>query len=141
MAKTNFTKVEDMLNQGLHKITVSHLLDEADAAKGSAPKDNANRALISALQRDLKLLHKKDHETYTKLGIKKKFLKKIIETPESLTPEELETLKQIQGKIKVFKEELKNKVPPVNDESIVEAERTKHINKRYNVNDKWLPLQ
>jgi hypothetical protein len=144
MSKVNFTKVEEMLSQGLHKINVNDLLVEADAVKtGSTPptKTTSNSQLINSVQRDLKLLHKKDHETYVKLGIKKNFLKKMIETPDSLTPEELETLKQIQEKIKVFKEELKNTLPPINDEAIVESQRTKHINKRYNVNDKWLPLQ
>jgi hypothetical protein len=144
MSKVNFTKVEEMLTQGLQKITVNHLLVEADAAKAVNAKSteiSSNRQLIASVQRDLTLLHKKDHETYVKLGIKKKFLKKLIETPDSLTPEELESLKQIQEKIKVFKEELKKTLPAINDEAIVESQRTKHINKRYNVNDKWLPLQ
>lgn len=146
MSKVNFTKVEEMLNQGLHNINVGHLLQEADATKAktkAAEKSPpvSNRQLITSIERDLKFLHKKDPETYIKLGVKKKFIKKVIETPDSLTPEELDTLKQIQGKILLFKEELKNTLPPINNEAIVESQRTKHINKRYNVNDKWLPLQ
>jgi len=155
MSKTNYTKVEEMLDQGMQKIKVAHLLEEADAAGGSHAKQAQAKIsqeksdqkeappshLISSIRRDLKILQKKDREAYVKLGIKKNYLKKIIETPEALTPEELETLKQIQEKIKVFKEELKKTLPPINDEVIIEAQRTKHINKRYNVNDKWLPLQ
>jgi hypothetical protein len=149
MPKTNYTKVEEMLNQSLHKIQVNHLLEEADEAtksQGSAvsaesAKKLSSTTLISSIQRDLKNLYKKDSATYIKLGIKKKYLKRWIETPEALTPEEMETLKQIQEKIKIFKEELKTRLPAIQDEAIVESQRTKHINKRYNVNEKWLPLQ
>lgn len=142
MAKTNFTKVEEMLTQGLQKIAAYHLLDEADAAASRVPDLNKTdkRQLVSSVQRDLRLLYKKDHETYTKLGITKGFVKKLNEQAANLTSEEFENLKQIQEKIKTFKEELKTKLPPISNETMIESERTKHINKRYNINEKWLPL-
>lgn len=145
MAKVNFTKVEDMLNQGLQKISVGHLLNEADAAKGiSKPSDaevSSNRRLLTSIERGLKTLQSQDPEAYAKMGIKKKSLKKMIEAPEKLTPQEVETLKEIEEKIKKFKEELQETLPSLDNESIIESQRSKHINKRYNVNDKWLPLQ
>lgn len=123
MAKTNFTKVEEMLDQGLRKITVEHLYEMADVAKGTgnplaastekkAPQlDKTQTHLISSLQRDLKLLKKQEEDMYVKLGIKKKHLKKMIENPSALKPEDWQTLKQIQEKIAAFREELKKNAP------------------------------
>lgn len=152
MAKTNYTKVEEMLDQGLRKITVEHLFEMADVAaatgnppagtekKGQQP-DKAQSHLITSLQRELKMLKKQEQDIYVKLGIKKKVLKRMIENPQDLTPEDWQSLKQIQEKIIAFREELKKKLPSVNNDELVETERFRHLTKRFNVNEKWLPLK
>jgi hypothetical protein len=143
MGKTNFTKVEELLDQNLRKISVTHLLDEADKAKGlaSSPKktQELQKQLITSIKRDLSGM-KKNAEMYDKIGIKHKDLKRLIEHPETLSAEEWESLSQIHKKIAAFKEELKEKLPKIDNESLVESQRKKHLTKRFNVNDKWLPL-
>jgi hypothetical protein len=158
MGKTNFTKVEEVLAQGLRKYSVDHLLEMADEAGETRPRNptitysgesekpqtpkltKEQSLLIGSLQRDAKRYQKKDPEFYTKLGIAKKELKKWIENPGSLTPAEWETIKQIRGKIDEYKLDLSLRPLQQTDESIVESERREHVNRRYNVNKKWLPL-
>lgn len=137
MGKTNFSKVEDFLDQGLHKITVKKLLKLADVAAGTGQqtpeKEKERRALISAIKRELKWFRKQKKNIYKRLKVSKKEL----EAPEKLSDEEL---KEILSKIEKEKEVHYKKHPKSTDEDLVEAERLKHINKRFNVSDKWLPL-
>lgn len=152
MSKTNYTKVDAILENQLRRMTVEHEMELAkqqsqpDQSKqpetsGKTPLDKAQSRLIAALQRDLKKLHLADHkEMYASLEIKKSDLRKKIESPEKLTPEEWETIKQIKAKIDKYRSEIKDKLPQESNDAIVEAERHKHINKRFNVNEKWLPL-
>lgn len=158
MPKTNFTKVEEVLEQGLRKYSVEQLLEIADQTSAPkkrnptiaytaesdkpeiAPLSKEQSHLIHSLERDVKRLRKKDQEIYTKLGIGRKNLKKMIENPSALTPADWETIKQIRTKIDQYKAEMAKQLPQTSDEDLVESERKDHINRRYNVNKKWLPL-
>ena len=68
MAKTNFTKVEQALIEGLRKMKVERLLqlaDESNAKHLMKPKEQkivipeARRLVIAALKQDIRLLQKK----------------------------------------------------------------------------------
>lgn len=143
MAKTNFTKVEEALVAGLHQITVTQLIEMADAVSEQEAPVAKNtlatlqKTLLTTLHQNIKRLHKKDPEIYQKLGLSRSYLKKLLETPTSLSSEEWERLKQLKTKLDPYLEEL----PTITDEQIVKQERIRHINKRFNVNEKWLPLQ
>ena len=161
MVKTNFTKVEEALVEGLRKITVKHLLDLADMASSleKRPKINtleppaapetkedlqlreARMQLITSLNRDLKALSKHDVNTYKELGFKRNDLKKFLEHPDALSPEEWDKIKSIKEQVSTFKKELMKTLPNSSDDDIVNAERKKHVNKRFNINEKWLPLK
>lgn len=159
MPKTNFTKVEEVLEQGLRKYSVEHLLEQADEASsanskprnptiayGESDKPQApsltrdQNQLIHTLQREVKSLQKKGKGMYSKLGITKTDLKKMIDNPKELTQEEWDKIKQIREKIEKYKAELMKQLPQQSDDQIVESERKDHVNRRYNVNKKWLPL-
>lgn len=141
MAKANYTKVEGALNEGLLKIGVSRLLDITEAAiLGYADQGRPLGQLLAALHYELKALKHQGIDPYEKLGIDKKDLKRFSDNPDSLTPEDLQKIKQLKEKIEAFKKELEAKSPPASDEDVVNTERRKHINKRFNVNEKWLPL-
>lgn len=153
MAKTNYTKVEEVLNEGLRKIKVNQLLEEADAAaavggsqemqeREGAPTDETGRThLIATLKHDLKQLHKQKHDPYEKLGLKKSELNKFLDNQEALTPQDWEMIKQLRKRIDEFKEELAKNLPSTTDDDLIKQARRKHINKRFNVNEKWLPLK
>jgi hypothetical protein len=161
MAKTNFTKVEEVLEQGLRKYSVDHLLEAADKASGAKEKPPHNPSisytadanqpqppaltkdqtgLIHSLQRDLKRFQKRDPALYKLLGISKKNLKMMLDQPAIMTEADWETIKQIRTKLDQHKADLSKQLPKQSNEDLVEAERKDHLNRRYNVNKKWLPL-
>lgn len=144
MAKTNYTKVEGALDEGLRKITVNKLLDIADEVEGTKDKEAEAKTtlemqLLTALHQELKHLHKQGKDPYKKLGINKKEIKNFIEKAETLTTEDWAKIKELKGKIDEFRKEL-DKLSQVSDADLVDQERRKHINKRFNTNEKWLPL-
>lgn len=155
MAKTNFSKVEEILSEGLRKIKVEHLLDLADRAASPAPdsadagtqknpapnQPGSRKHTLLALQRDLKHLTKQDKDAYKTFGIGKSRLKKYIEHPETLTAEEWEAVTKIKLKVDEFKIELAKTLPGTSDDDLVDQQRRKHVTKRFNINDSWVPLR
>jgi hypothetical protein len=151
MAKTNFTKVEEILNEGLRKISAEQLLELADAAPPLQPaeRDKAARSVglraqhraLLTLTRDLKRLQKLGKEPYKALGVSKEYLKNLLGLERELTTEELEKVSVIKKDLQKFKEELKAKPPKVSDDAIVEEQIKEHKNKRFNIRKEWLPLR
>ena len=143
MAKANFTKVEEALAEGLRKMTIENLGEMADKAKADRtgkPSDDKltekKQALILAsLKQDLKWLYKKDRTFYKKLEMTKKSVNELIDNPM-----DWDKIKELKIKVEKCKQEMLVEGKESN-EQLVEQERSKHINKRFNINDKWLPLQ
>ncbi len=126
-------------------MTVTRLCELADISAGigqSQEPENtltkAQRLLIRRIQLDLMRLRKKDNKIYTKLKIKKSELTKKFEHPENLTKEDWKMLRAIRKKTKTLIETI---YPKKSDEELVEKEQERHITKRFNVNEKWLPLK
>lgn len=144
MAKTNFTKAEEALAGALHKMTVEQLWHEAGGRKDPTAEEKfkteqARIHLLKEMDRELKKLHKADTEVYKKIGMSRKELEGLAQDPAKITAEQWEKVAAAKTKIN---EQLKLlPANPVTDEKLVEDERLKHINKRFNVNDKWLPLK
>lgn len=146
MAKTNFSKVEGALNEGLLKLTVKNLLDLADVASGKNVQNpakiaEARKTLANVLKLELKHLAKQDAEIYTKLQLDKDALAKLMEHSDNLTNAEWDQLLNAKVKVDQFRQEQQKALTPEVNEKLVEEERHKHINKRFNINDKWLPLR
>lgn len=138
MPKTNYTKVEEVLEQGLRKMNIDQLFDETGK---TGPKElKAQKKLLETVQREIKFFDSKKHKTlYEGLGLKKQDIKALLSNAQ-LTPTEWEKIKEIKAKIDKYRRELAAQLPSETNENLIEQERVKHINKRYNVNDKWLPL-
>lgn len=145
MAKTNFTKVEEALDEGMRKMMMEHVHVLADSiseinSKGfEKAEDETKNKLIAILKFELNWLDKQDSELHKKLGIKRSEIKKLIENKDHLTEEDFEKIKSIKNKLEELKKILSEKSPQ-SDEELIEKERIKHINKRFNKNDDWLPL-
>jgi hypothetical protein len=140
MAKTNYTKAEEAWSESLQKMTKSKLLEEADTAQGrpSQAEMKARSILAAALKRELKRLHRLDKDIYKKLGIKKKSLDQQLEDLAALTQEEWKGIVQTKEKVEQYHQQL---AKAVTDDKLVEEQRHLHINKRFNVSEKWLPLK
>lgn len=160
MAKTNYTKVEDSFNDGLRKIMVGKLLDEADAHQGKlsgSATAAAEKSRLFALHHELQFLQKKGLEPYKKLGIRRKKMAKWMEHPEEVTAEEWKAIKGFKEALDKMRTSLLPKVSPVAkapigkppeakaqetvEDTLVNTERKKSVYKRFNINDTWLPLQ
>ena len=144
MAKTNYTKVDITAEAGLRKMEIDRLFEATpgkEKGPSLSPEEKQKQKLIEGLKRDIQYLNPKRHkQLYTSLGYKRQDLKSLIENPSTLTLEDWEKIKQIKAGIEKYRKEVMAQLPSQMDEKIIEDQRVKHINKRYNVNDKWLPL-
>lgn len=144
MGKTNFTKVEASLDEGIRKIEVERLLIEADKASGkkTPPKEEKltkdQKKLIKDLQLNLTRLRSKDNKIYTKLKVKHSTIQRMIDQAPELKELDWKHLASLFKKTEALIKEL---FPEKADDNLVEGEKVKHINKRFNVNEKWLPLK
>ena len=139
MSKTDFSKVEESLIEGLQKMDVNRLLEISEHG-ASAEQLQFGKQLLLAMRFVLKSLDQRGLNPYEKLGISKSEIKEMIENASALKSEEWIKVKDLKVKIDKFKAEMDEKFPISTDEEVVDKERIKHINKRFNVNDKWLPL-
>lgn len=146
MSKTNFSKVEKSLEEGMIKMKSQMLLKEADEASGRTeneakvpPKEVCN-AVLNNLEKELKKLKKEDEESYKKLALPKVDFKKLITNPSLLTPQDWKEVKDIKERLNQYKKELASRLPQETDQDLIDQERSKHVNKRFNVSKKWIPL-
>lgn len=139
MAKANYTKVEEALNEGLLKMTMEQLHALTDGKPQD--KDREQGRLVAALKFDFEWISKNDPSIFTQLGLKKSEMKELLKTPSELTPDDWKALLVLKSRIDGYKKEFCAQHPAQDDQQLIEKERIKHINKRFNTNEKWLPLQ
>lgn len=145
MAKTNYTKAEEALRKSLEKINRDQLLDLADQATGKATAQGKDmeltpKQMMTVVEQELKWMHKQEKDIYKKLSLKKDEIKKLIEKTKEhkdLTAEEIERIKGLKKQVREYKD---SQYPSKLEDSQVGDERQKHIYKRHNVREKWLPL-
>jgi hypothetical protein len=146
MVKINFEKMEQALTDLLVSITIKHIQELASLAASygdtldKVPSVDARILVMTHLLKDLIHLCKHDTDTYVKLGLYKKEVKDLIKDPDQLTPEQWQKIKEIRDLVQESKVELMDKIPEPDNEELIEAERKKHINKRYNIRESWLPI-
>src|SRR5947207_2698139 len=130
MAKTNFTKVESSVESAMMRMKMEELVLETK--KLQKESKNPKHFIINSLRYDFEELPRIDKGCFKKLGINRKDIKKLISKPEALTDKDWEFLKEIRSQVDKIKKELLKKFPQPTDEELVELERLKHINKRFN---------
>ena len=147
MAKTNFTKVEEALTEGMRKIEVDRLLTIADEKEGKSLKKNEPTVSAIHLQRlkkiesELQFLEKHGKDPYGKLKIEKEEIKKFLSNPSALSSKDWEKVNLIKKLITDYKAELERKPAQSTDDDLVKLQRKKQITKRFNINEKWIPLR
>lgn len=158
MAKQNFSRVEQALDEGLKKYQAQKLLQEAETAgkigKGAEgvrgkkkiaaqhveEMRQQRRLTVAAMKVEIDNLFKRDPHVYTAIKTNHDEVNDLFNRIDVLNSSELDRLESLQQELKQYKEKKKAERPTLDDALLVEKERKKHINKRYNVNDKWLPL-
>lgn len=150
MAKTNYTKVEEALTEGMRKIEVNKLLTEADenaAAKKNKPiepkkPDALLLRRLTKIDEELQALQKQGNDPYLQLQIDKEEMKKFLNDPSLLTSDDWDKVKVIKEKIIEYKAALERTEPKGSeDDDLIDKQRKDQKTKRFNINKKWIPLQ
>lgn len=140
MTKTNFSKSESALDDLLLSMSKKKLLEIADQASGKVEQNESieNKGLfLLAMQVELRYLYKEHPKIYKELNIKKSWIENITKNINELTEKDWEKAKLIKHNLDVF---LKKVLTDIPDDQLIALQRQKHINKRININEKWLPL-
>lgn len=141
MSKTNFTKVEESLIKGMDQTTVDRLL-EASGKSDNTSTPSELRLRLRQLQHVLRWLLKLDKDSPTKLeATHDEILRFVHANPADLKPADWTRVEELQARCTALKAEIAKTSPVATNEALVRKERRKHRNKRFNVSDKWLPLQ
>lgn len=152
MTKTNYTKVEESLAEGLRKMEVERLLSIADTNQPLKPSRTKEpiaplltpeqKQLLSFVKHEIKMVKKEHVESfYKKLEVERSVLKRYIKEPESIKTEDWKKLQEIKDKILTYKEEIANAYPQKKDDEVIEKERKEQKTKRFNINKNWIPLK
>lgn len=178
MSKVNYKKVEDVLSEGMIKITAKRLLElssiaarineevkeeianqnesevKAEGYFPSAPDvslEKERELFLKRLLSDLKMLQEKDPQLLNKLHITIAEINNLVRHSRRLSEQDWKVMQRIQESVAAHVNVLRNQAPknkkkkedklPISDETLVESERIRHINKRFKVKDGWLPLR
>lgn len=140
MAKINFKKVDDITGHYLRELRIKKMCQE-EGTDADTPAPAAARDVVAAnILRHLKNLAYQEHrEFYATLPIKKKDLTKMLELPDKLSTEEWKIVMEIHDKVKAYRALIKATLDPEINLEQIRNEQAKHITKRFNVSDRWLP--
>jgi hypothetical protein len=140
MPKTNFTKVEEALTEGIHKMNISKLLDEADALKKGKKETNPLNLRVASLRHEIKWLSKQNPAFYTEISLEKKKVRALLELKEPFSSEQTIELEKLKEKIENYKAKLTPENTETENERLIADEKKKQKNVRFNIKNKWLPL-
>lgn len=146
MAKVNFTKVEDAFDKAAQKKFIDNLSELAAIADLTQdPKAKlsikAIQEIITRFQKELDQLKKQDAKLYEQLNLSKEEEARFTLPSADFSQEDWLRLKALKERIEELRRELHGKGSlEAENETIVTKERKKHINKRFNTRDDWLPL-
>lgn len=146
MAKVNFTKVEHAFDKALQKLVIDHLSELAAIANViQDPQANLSsktiEEIIARFQKELKKLKKQDPKLYERLNLSSEAEKRFALSAHEYTQEDWLRLKALKLRIDELKHELYGQESlDAEYEKQVTEQRRKHINKRFNIRDGWLPL-
>lgn len=141
MSKNNYTKVEELLREQVYRMKVNAILSSTETNK-QTPENTLHPAqkLISVVQQ-LKWMKKTDPDVYKHIKISKKEiakLEKIVKKRRnSLKDTEAKRIEELLSMIKKYREE---NFSEEDDELHIVDEQERHLYKRHNVSEKWIPL-
>ena len=148
MSKVNFSKVEKSFEKAMEKRLIEELSELAIIADGiQDPKkvvsSKAVEEIIDRIQKELKKIKEEDEVLFKKLNLSPEVEQRLyISLPNEFLQEDWLHLKELKQRLDELKKELHGTetLNAENNEQI-EKERKKHINKRFNVREGWLPLR
>lgn len=146
MTKINFTKAEKAFDDAIQKLIIDNLFDLAslaDAVEEPALYSHTPQIqdVIERFHKELKKLKKKDQKLYEKLHLLPEEELRLSANPEHFDQTDWLRVKNLKEKIELLKKEFYGEeIVQIENENQVSKERKKHINKRFNIREGWLPL-
>ena len=151
MAKINFSKVEKSFDRALQKLLIDQLSELASIA--NVIHDNcvqdpqktlsspSSEQIIKQFQKELKKLKERDPLLFEKLDISPEDEKRFYHPAQEYLQEDWICLKNLKIRIDELKRELYGQEKlDAEHEAQISKERRRHINKRHNIREGWLPL-
>lgn len=146
MPKVNFSKVEKSFDRALQKLFIDNLSELAAIANViQDPKSNISsksiEEIITRFQKELKKIKKQDPVLFSKLNLSLEEEERFARPSAEYTQEDWVRLKALKLRIDELKHELygQETIDAEYDDQVAK-ERRRHINKRFNIRDGWLPL-
>lgn len=146
MAKINFSKVEQSFDRALQKLFIDNLSDLAAIANviqdpQSSISSKAIEEVIIRFQKELKKIKKQDPILFGKLNLTPEEEERFAHPSNEYLQEDWTRLKSLKLRIDELKHELygKESIDAEYDKQVTK-ERKRHVNKRFNIRDGWLPL-
>jgi len=148
MPKVNFTKVEKSLSDALNKLHIENLSEVATIANAihdlkTEQSEKDLDKIIQKFQKELKLIKKESLAVYKQLNLTDEEEKRLLELSyKEYASNDWKLVKQLKEHLDELKKELLGqKEVSKKDEEQIEKERVRHINKRFNTREGWLPLK
>lgn len=147
MAKVSFTKAEQSFDRAVRQLLIDNLSEIATIVDVAHDKDKkisseALAELIAKFNKQLQKIRKNDTGLYQKLALSAEDEKRLSKPSTEYIQADWLFMKELKLRIDELKSELYGKgAPDTTQEAQVEKERKRHINKRFNIRDGWLPLK
>lgn len=147
MPKVNFSKVEKSFDRALQKLVIDYLSELAAIADViQDPKANitskAIEEIITRFQKELKKIKKQDPKLFEKLNLSSEEEQRFALPANEYLQQDWLRLRSLKLRIDELKHELYGQESiDAKNEAQVTKERRRHINKRFNIREGWLPLK
>ena len=147
MGKVEFSKIEEALTDVLRQAYIQRLAELAVLAhlvRGEENRFDLQKRLdiFCYFQEELRKLKEKDPRLYKALNVSQEIEELLLSQPSSPNQTHWIALQTLQNNLEELKKQLQGTNPSitVDQEVQIEQERKKHIYKRFNVKEGWLPL-
>lgn len=148
MGKVEFSKIEEALTDVLRQAYIQRLAELAVLAhlvRGEENRFDLQKRLdiFCYFQEELHKLKKKDPRLYKALNVSQE-IEELLLSQQPSPPNQTHwlALQSLQSNLEELKKQLQGTTPNItaDQETQIEQERKKHIYKRFNVKEGWLPL-
>lgn len=146
MPKVNFSKVEKSFDRALQKLLIDNLSELAAIANLIQDPERHFSSqkiemLVSRFQKELSTIKKRDPILFGKLQLSLEEEERFARPAKEYQQEDWMCLRALKLRVEEIKRELYGQeiIDAENDYQIAK-ERRRHINKRFNIREGWLPL-
>jgi hypothetical protein len=137
MAKLNFSKAEKAFDVALQKLFIDHLSKLGTFAEEMSIDDSTG---VANFQNELYKLQKEVPALYDQLHLSAEEERLLTLNLDQVTQKDWSDLKALNSRIENLKKAFSHSQLSNENEQHVTQERHRHVNKRFNVREGWLPL-